>query len=81
MVPSKSVSTANKDITNTPSGASRGLNGTDGEQVGGVGSAYSAVLVQRENKSIPRDEPGGSPGANPGMLPLVGKGARRTGRL
>jgi len=52
---------------------------SDGE-VGGVGSTYSATLTERSNKSLPSDQAErGS--ANPGMVPTVEMGVRRTGRV
>lgn len=81
MIPTKSAQTAPVDATTAPSGAARPDNGTDGETVPGVGSLYSGVLVQRPNKSLLADEPDGAGNANPGMLPMVTRGARRTGRV
>lgn len=82
MIPAKISPKSPQDITNPASGTVAPSNGSDGTVVQGTGSTYSATLVQRVNKSIPKDEPGAvQANANPGNIPMVGVGARRTGRV
>ena len=47
----------------------------------GAGSRYQTVLVERENKSLNRNAGPERPSANPGMIPTVGQGVRKTGRI
>ncbi len=47
---------------------------------GGVGTKYSAVLVERPNKSLNRNAGPERPSANPGTIPMVTQGSRKTGR-
>jgi hypothetical protein len=48
---------------------------------GGVGTVHSAVLVERPNKSLNRNSGPTRPSANPGVVPTVGQGVRKTGRI
>lgn len=53
---------------------------TDGENTG-VGTKYSAVLVERTNKSVTRNYGPTRPSANPGTIPTVSQSVRKTGRI
>lgn len=69
--------------------ATRGGNGSpaqggmrgDGEEVGGVGSIYAAVLNERMNKSLNRNAGPAHPSANTGTIANVSMASRNTGRV
>lgn len=80
-LPTKGAGPAlNPVTTNGNASGTASTGATDGEPAG-VGSRYSANIVQRVNKSLLADEPAGNGNANPGMIPVVGNGVRNTGRL
>ena len=63
---------------NTP--GTTGLNASEGES-GGLGSAYSGVLVERKNKSVNRNWGPSREGFATGSVPVVDSGVRNTGRV
>jgi hypothetical protein len=70
-----------RDVTMNPNpSAAEGGMPSEGEGMG-VGSTYSAVLNERPNKSINRNNGIDRPSANTGMIPGVTKAQRKTGRV
>lgn len=70
----------------TTSGRSniQGTSSRDGEEVGGVGSRYAAVLVERANKSFGQTDlagPPGRPAVGGGGIGEASMGMRKTGRV
>jgi hypothetical protein len=53
---------------------------TDGES-SGVGTKYMAILVERTNKSNPRNQGPTRPSANTGTIPTVAMSVRKTGQI
>ena len=67
--------------TNPPNpGDVAGGQATQGEQFG-VGVGYTAVLSERENKSLNRNSGPMHPSANTGKIGHVTKGRRKTGKV
>lgn len=79
-IPSRSTKkSVNAKNSANGAGADSGM-ASDGEGFG-VGSSYTAVLNERQNKSINRNNGADRPSANTGMVPTVSKESRKTGRV
>jgi hypothetical protein len=46
-----------------------------------AGSRYTTTIVERDNKSNNRNMGPERPSANPGMVPTITQGVRKTGRV
>ena len=71
------------EMTNGPAYAHNAGSGTDGEEIGGVGSKYYGTIHERINKSNPRNQ---GPEREYSMvlahpLPIANKASRHTGKL
>jgi hypothetical protein len=78
-----SRNTQHKVAAKTPAEKSLTVEGgetSDGEGFG-VGTTYTAVLNERENKSLNRNAGPERPSANTGKISTVTRGARKTGRV
>lgn len=70
------------DATNPGNGSSDTESGQMGDGEGfAPGSRHSAIILERPNKSLNRNSGPERPDANTGMIPTVGKGVRKTGRV
>lgn len=71
--------TVNASRRGNPSPAENGMM-SEGEGMP-VAATQTTILNERPNKSVTRNNGNDRPSANPGMIPTVDQGVRKTGRI